>query len=261
LPWLAKPNPQIGGILAVMHPLLNIALQGARAAGNQLLREFDRISNYQDDRQASLSNIRSYLEQDFADRLKQKYPAHTLLFRPSTLDLSTFSSDETVWVVDLLNGEPNYQRGIPQFALCIAIIQENKVEHALIYDPMMNETFSGTRAQQGQCNNVRMRISENTGKNTIYIAGNQTLEGFTQPIQTLQTGCNALMLAYTASGRYDAFVGSSLSPLEVAIGSVLIKSAGGMTTDLQGGDHALVKQELVGGNLKFLKVLLQRLAS
>jgi myo-inositol-1(or 4)-monophosphatase len=240
-----------------MHPLLNIALKTVRAASTQLLREFDRVASYQDERQADLTKIRFYLEQDFAAALKQKYPDHTILFRPDADALATILPEATVWCVDLLNGEENYRRGLPQFALCLAIFQQGKCEHALIYDPVLNETFSGTRNQQGQFNNVRMQIAENAGKNTVYLAGNKQIDTF----QTFYTGCHALMLAYTACGRYDAFVGSDLSPVEAAVGSLLIKSAGGMATDLKGGDRVLATQELAGSNLKFLKGLLQKIAT
>jgi myo-inositol-1(or 4)-monophosphatase len=240
-----------------MHPLLNTALQAARAAGKQLLREFDRISSYQDERQIDLNEICSELETNFTYFLKEKYPSHTLLFNSQRPDKQT-SSEDVIWIVDVLNGKTNYQRGIPYFAVCIAIFQNNKIEHALIYDPIMNEIFSGERNKQAQCNNFRMRIRENQSNKTVLIAGNTNPNPLDQRIEKIQTGSNALMLAYTAAGRYDAFAGKKLTYLEAAIGTLLIKAAGGMSTDFEGGDTILEKQELLGSNLKFLKVLLQK---
>jgi myo-inositol-1(or 4)-monophosphatase len=50
-------------------------------------------------------------------------------------------------------------------------------------------------------------------------------------------GSAALDLAYVACGRFDGFWEFGLSPWDMAAGSLLISEAGGLVSDLSGGDE------------------------
>ena len=49
-------------------------------------------------------------------------------------------------------------------------------------------------------------------------------------------GSAALDLAYVAAGRYDGFWEFGLKPWDVAAGIVLVREAGGLVTEIEGGD-------------------------
>ena len=48
-------------------------------------------------------------------------------------------------------------------------------------------------------------------------------------------GAAALDLAHTAAGIFDGFFEFCLSPWDIAAGAVLVREAGGIVTDLDGG--------------------------
>ena len=52
-------------------------------------------------------------------------------------------------------------------------------------------------------------------------------------------GAASLDLAGVAAGRYDGFWERGLNPWDVAAGILLVKEAGGIVTDLDGGTHML----------------------
>ena len=61
-------------------------------------------------------------------------------------------------------------------------------------------------------------------------------------------GSAATDLAYVACGRFDAFWEYDLKPWDVAAGAVIVKEAGGVVTDYNGGNDYLFGKEIVAGN-------------
>jgi myo-inositol-1(or 4)-monophosphatase len=237
-----------------MHPLLNIAVKIARSTGSLLCREFDRLGA--DENDSHLSNLKNNLEMQLVEQLSETHSKDGIVFPNQKIN----ETAENIWFIDVLSGEENFARGIPHFAICIAIQCQDKIEHALIYDPLLDETFFASRSGHTQRNKFRVRISSKTkALSNSVLAGNDLSSLALEPPQIRQTGCNALMLAYVASGRYDGFIGKNLSPFELAAGSLLIKSAGGLSTDLSGGNDHIVKGELVAANANLLKTILKEI--
>ena len=74
-----------------------------------------------------------------------------------------------------------------------------------------------------------------------------------------RTGSAALDLAYVASGRLDGFWEFGLRPWDIAAGCLLIQEAGGLVSDLQGGEDYMRQGDIVAGTPKVFKSLLQTL--
>jgi fructose-1,6-bisphosphatase/inositol monophosphatase family enzyme len=60
-------------------------------------------------------------------------------------------------------------------------------------------------------------------------------------------GSAALGLAYAACGRYDLFVHHYLFPWDLAAGILLVREAGGVITDREGGPVAIGSLDIVCG--------------
>jgi len=65
-----------------------------------------------------------------------------------------------------------------------------------------------------------------------------------------RAGSAALDLAYVAAGRLDAYWEMKLKPWDIAAGALLVREAGGLVSDFNGGN-------VVCGNAKCLKAVLQ----
>jgi myo-inositol-1(or 4)-monophosphatase len=72
-------------------------------------------------------------------------------------------------------------------------------------------------------------------------------------------GAAALDLAYVAAGRYEGFWQVGLKPWDIAAGALLVREAGGFVSDLVGGESFLETGNVVAGNPKVFKALLQAL--
>ncbi len=72
-----------------------------------------------------------------------------------------------------------------------------------------------------------------------------------------RAGSAALDLAYVAAGRFDGFWEHGLKPWDVAAGIVLVREAGGLVADIDGSDNYMSTGNIVCGNPKCFKAVLQ----
>jgi myo-inositol-1(or 4)-monophosphatase len=70
-----------------------------------------------------------------------------------------------------------------------------------------------------------------------------------------RTGSAALDLAWTAAGRFDGYWERNLKPWDLAAGLVILREAGGIATDLDGGDRVLETGNVLAGNAAIVKGL------
>ncbi len=61
-------------------------------------------------------------------------------------------------------------------------------------------------------------------------------------------GAASLDLAYVAAGRFDGFWERGLSPWDIAAGMLLVREAGGVVTDFDGGAEMLKRGDIVCAN-------------
>ena len=72
-------------------------------------------------------------------------------------------------------------------------------------------------------------------------------------------GSAALDLAYVAAGRFDGFWELQLAPHDVAAGALLVREAGGLVTDLDGGEDWLRGGHILAAGPALHASLLRRL--
>lgn len=232
-----------------MQGILNIAIRAARKGGAYFLRE--RVRK---DQRLSASDLHLFQEQaaEILQEIIQKaYPTHQLLFshRPS---VEVDTSAEAVWHIDLLDGVENFICNIPHYSIAIVIEEKGRAQYAMIYDPNADEIFSGALGGGVRYNNLRCRASQT-------IAPAQALFGFSHIQQLplnlnfLQMGSAALTMAYVAAGRVDAFLGEHMSDIALKTGCLLMKEAGAVLGDWQGGIDYMTKTQLIAANPRLFK--------
>ena len=86
----------------------------------------------------------------------------------------------------------------------------------------------------------------------------RTVMGLTAGIR--RAGSAALDLAYLAAGRLDGFWEVGLSPWDIAAGTLLIREAGGLVSNLAGAEGFMESGNIAAGNPKIHRALLKALA-
>ncbi|MGV6827234.1 MAG: inositol monophosphatase family protein [bacterium] len=235
-----------------MSPTLNIAVRAAREAGNILLRFHQRIDSLTV-REKQTNDYVSEVDQAAEDAiiyvLKKAFPDHAILAEES----GSHEGNEHEWIIDPLDGTTNYLRGVPQFAVSIAMRHRGELQIAVVYDPLKDELFTAEAGAGAYLNGRRIRVNDPRGlKGALLGTGipfrdQRYIDAYLGMLKDLivdaagvrRPGSAALDFAWLAAGRFDGFWELGLSAWDFAAGALLVKEAGGMVTDITGGDRYL----------------------
>jgi myo-inositol-1(or 4)-monophosphatase len=254
-----------------MQPLLNIAVTAARNASRVIMRSVGRVEAHQISEKKIndfVTEVDKAAEKEIIQTIYKSYPDHKIIAEES----GVLEGDDTfTWIIDPLDGTTNFIHGIPHFSISIAVRHKGKIEHGVIYDPIRNELFTASRGDGARLNDRRMRVSTNnrlersligTGfpfKNPENISVYLSIftEMLSQTGGMRRAGSAALDLAYVAAGRFDGFWELGLSEWDMAAGILLIQEAGGLVSDIHGEEKCLETGNIIAGNPKIFKNLLQ----
>lgn len=243
-------------------PVVNIAIRTARQAGAQVLRFFERRETLEiqfKGPQDPVTNADTTIERDIIQKLRKAYPDYAIIAEESG---SPRTMTEWHWIIDPLDGTKNFIRGIPHFAISIALARGPDIMAAVIYNPILDELFAAERGHGAFLNTFRLRVAEQTLLNETMLATGfpmrtrPVLENYLRSLQTITLACGdirrsgsaALDLAYTAAGRYDGFWEMNLGAWDIAAGCLLVQEAGGFVTDFDGGKNFLASGNVIAAN-------------
>ena len=255
-----------------MHPLLNIAVRAARSAGDVIVRHLDRLDVLSVESKGAhdlVSEIDRLAEARIIAVVRNAYPAHAILAEES----GHHPGSDVEWVVDPLDGTRNYLRGLPHFAVSIAVRRRGRVEQGVVFDPVRQELFAASRGAGASLDQRRIRVSARhrldgallaTGLPSHRVA---EVESQVAEVRALslahahlrRSGSAALDLAYVAAGRLDGYWGWGLRPWDIAAGVLLVREAGGIVTGRGGADDAMHTGDVVAANPKMLRAMLPQL--
>lgn len=256
-----------------MHPLVNIGVRAARTAGKIIFQAYERADELQisqKDRNNFVTHIDKQAEQEIIETIRYAYPDHGILAEESG-ESPGHSPDDITWVIDPLDGTTNFIHSYPFFAVSIGILQKNRVEHAIIYDPIRDELFTSSRGRGSHMNSRRLRVSKQQSLEgallsfSVSVRSHRLISDISRILTTgdfafggiRHSGSAALDLASIASARLDGCWQADLQPWDLAAGMLLISEAGGLTSDFEGGNQILERGEIVAGNPKIFKGLSQ----
>jgi len=259
-----------------LHPMLNIAIKAARAAGaiiNRASLDLDRLQVNTKAPNDFVTEVDHAAEAAIIDTLLAAYPGHGILAEESGNARGARDS-EYVWIIDPLDGTTNFIHGLPTYAVSIGLSFRNQIQQAVVYDPARNDLFYATRGRGAYLNDKRLRVSRRTrmadaliGTGFPFRKGDD-LGHYLKILETVMKACAgvrrpgaaALDLCYVAAGWYDGFFESGLSPWDVAAGSLLVTEAGGLVGNFTGEADFLHRREVVAGSPKIYGQLVQMLA-
>jgi myo-inositol-1(or 4)-monophosphatase len=253
-----------------MQPLLNIAIRAARRAGDVIVRYVDRLDTLtvrSKEHNEFVSEVDRQAEDEIIQIIRAAYPDHGILAEETGAQAGR--DPEFVWVIDPLDGTTNFLHGFPVFSVSIAIKHRGRLEHGVIYDPLRQELFTGSRGGGAQLNSRRIRVSsQKTLDGALIGTGfpfreSQNLGMYMKMFEAVtrkaagvrRAGSAALDLAYVAAARMDGFWEFGLKEWDIAAGVLLIQEAGGSVGGLDGESRFPENGDILAGGAKIFKAL------
>ncbi len=246
--------------------LLQTAVRASRGAAGKLLEYFGTAD----------LDVRAKGDYDFVSRadheseayilgeIRRDFPAHRILAEESGSSGSSGSAGDGAdfqWVIDPLDGTSNFLQGLPYWAISIGCRRGSEMVAAVILDPFDDRLFSATLGGGAFLDGQRLSISQRPGLDGAFLAtgypfkARRALDTYLDVFRDVflrsrairRCGAAALDLAYTAAGVYDGFFEFRLAPWDLAAGSLLVHEAGGVVTDLDGGEDYLAGGNVIAG--------------
>jgi myo-inositol-1(or 4)-monophosphatase len=152
--------------------------------------------------------------------------------------------EHRIWIVDPIDGTVNYANGIPHFSVSVALAVGGHPHVAVVLDPLRNELFAAIRGRGCRLDGRPVRHVPKETLNDAVVAMALPTRGFAQraarvrrQIRVSRTmGSAALELAWTANGRFDAYIQlRGLSLWDIAAAGLIAEEAGVLVTDANGG--------------------------
>jgi myo-inositol-1(or 4)-monophosphatase len=255
-----------------MQAMTRIAIRAAHEAGKLILKYADKVDHLPIDvkgRNDFVSDIDRGAEQIIIESIRKAYPEHAILAEETGRHSGENDSD-FLWVIDPLDGTTNYLHGFPQYSVSIALKHKGMIVSAVVYDPLSDETFSASKGNGALVNDRRMRVAKHKSLDGTLIStgfpyrAQSHLEEYINMFRDIvlatagirRPGSAALDFAYVAAGRTDGFWELGLSEWDFAPGALLVTESGGIVTDIAGGSRHLETGNVIAGNLKVHKALL-----
>jgi len=244
-----------------MQALLNVAVKAARRAGEIAIRQLRRI----DEIQVHSKGINDFVTQ--TDRaaeaaiiatIREYYPDHAFLAEESGVR----GQGDFTWIIDPLDGTTNFIHGLPIFSVSIALRISGRLSVGVVYDPNRQEVFTAIRGRGAQLDGRRIRVSGRRGLEGALIGtgfpyrSHDKMPSYLAMLEQVllntagvrRPGSAALDLACIAAGRLDGFWEFGLQTWDIAAGSLLIREAGGLISELEGNEDYLTTGNVIAGS-------------
>jgi myo-inositol-1(or 4)-monophosphatase len=191
-------------------------------------------------------------ERSIVARIREAYPEHAIEAEEEVCDQGDARKGPR-WFVDPLDGTINFVHGLPAYCVSIGFYIDGEPAVSVVHLPRLGETFHAIRGQGTFLNGSRISVSDASQLSESVLATGfpyrrgelkednlSNFSGLFYDIRGIRRmGSAAVDLAYTAAGRLDGYWELHLSSFDVAGGVLLVREAGGIVTDADGGEDWL----------------------
>ena len=241
--------------------LLEVALAAARRACDVLRDHFGRagLEVRAKAKNDLVSSADHAAEEAIVGVIREHLPGAAFLAEEG--GRSGDPTSELEWVIDPLDGTNNFLQGLPIFATSIACRRHGRTVVGVVAEPVTGVVHSARRGGGAFRDGVPLAVSRRDGLDGAFLATGFPFRAhgaldlylaafrdvFLRTRAVRRCGSAALDLAWTAAGIYDGFFEFRLSAWDIAAGALLVEEAGGVVSDLDGGDRLYDSGNVIAG--------------
>ncbi|EFN67857.1 Inositol monophosphatase [Camponotus floridanus] len=215
------------------------------------------------------------IEAILIDNLARRFPTHKFIGE-ETVSHSNFLPELTnvpTWLIDPIDGTTNFVHSFPHTCISIALAVNKELEIGIVYNPILEQLFTARRGHGAFLNGKPIKSSnvEELEHSLLCLEASYAtiedirdiilgrLEAFVSIAHGIRTmGSAALTLCHVAMGAVEGYHSDNLMPWDVAAGVLIIREAGGMVIDTNGGEFNVMSPKLIAvGNCRLAKELVK----
>ena len=255
-----------------MQPRINVAMKAARAAADYIVHVQEKLLFDKEQGQKPeqvYQTVCQGAERTLIHHLEKAYPADSITTR---LQGQVQKGKEGEWVIDAIQGQHLFTRGLAGHCITMSYVVDDKVEHAIIVNPLTKDEFFASKGRGAYLNNTRIRASnardfENTtlaaqfpatDKTAAYATGQFAVFAQLAALgaRVVSQDAPAIQLANVAAGRVDAAWGIKLYEWETQAALFIAKEAGCLFADFNGSPNVSETGNVLCANPRLFKSLL-----
>lgn len=183
-------------------------------------------------------------------------------------------TENRTWIIDPIDGTTNFAHDFPVYCTSVALWVNKQPRVGVVVEVTRDEEFSALAGEGAWLNGRAISVSGTKNPRDGFVGTgfpyddlslvNSYLGLFKVLMKELQgirrPGSAAFDLCCVACGRFDGFYEYSLHIWDLAAASLIIKEAGGVITDWNGGEGWPFGQRIIAGNEhlhRYLKKMIQ----
>ena len=251
--------------------LMNVMVAAVREAGRSLARDFGEVEQLQVSVKgpANFVSAADHRTEDilFAELSRARHGYGFLMEERGAVEGPDKSHR---WIIDPLDGTTNFLHGLPHFAISVGLEREGEIVAGVIYNPATNDLFTSEKGKGTFLNDRRLRVANRrTLADCIVVTGiphrgrpghklflDECEAAMRETSGVRRFGAAALDLAWVAAGRFDAYWERKIQAWDLAAGMLMVREAGGIVTDLEGGPVGLGEGDILAANGNIHKQML-----
>ena len=158
------------------------------------------------------------------------------------------SGQDDLWCIDPLDGTSNFVRGLPYFAVSVALMRQGRSVLGVVYAPATDEVFAAELGKGVFLNGEKLAGRESADSLEQALANvdmkrlgtGLAAQLATHPPYASQRnfGASALDWCYTAAGRYDVYLHGGQKLWDYAAGALILQESGGHACCIENDDFA-----------------------
>lgn len=175
------------------------------------------------------------------EQLTAARPTYGWLSEETADDKARLNCDR-VWIADPIDGTRAFMRQVPEFTVCVALVENGKPVLGAVYNPAKEEFFDAVLDGGARLNGAAIAPStvDDCGE-AHYLTGKRNMTYFTWPKPGEEMLCTwmnsiAYRMALVACGRYDAAISmAGKHDWDIAAADLILTEAGARCTTVQNG--------------------------
>ena len=175
------------------------------------------------------------------ERLTGARPGYGWLSEETADDLNRLER-RRVWIADPIDGTRAFMRQVPEFTICVALVEDGAPLLGAVYNPAKDEFFEAVRDGGARLNGRRIAPSTvNDSGEAHFLTGKRNMTYFDWPKPGEDMLCTwmnsiAYRMALVACGRFDAAISmAGKHDWDIAAADLILTEAGARCTTVQNG--------------------------
>ena len=259
---MTTPSPDAPRPSRPLDALLAIALEAARTGGAILMERYARPHDIVHKGRVNLVTEADPASEAAIRALLTERAPEIPIMAEETEASHDLPRDQTLWLIDPLDGTTSFAHGFPMFAVSVACLSGGRPLVGVVYAPLLNECFTAVRGGGAFLNGRPIHVSTVREPVAALVATGfpyermdcleTLLRRLSRVLTTFQDvrrgGSAALDLSYVACGRLDGYYETRLKPWDSAAGWLMVLEAGGRVTGMDGGEYSPFLPHLLATN-------------